>query len=114
MAASRPAFGASCAAAHGALSFPAACRLTFGRLPFRPLARAPPRLPQNRDRLELYALHKQSIAGDAPPHDGDVSLSSNSSGGGAVAERSKRAAWRAKRGMTRDVAMARYVEECER
>lgn len=65
--------------------------------------------PSNRDRLELYALHKQAVAGDAPPHDGE-SISS----GASVAERSKRQAWRAKRGMARDVAMARYVEECDR
>jgi acyl-CoA-binding protein len=63
--------------------------------------------PSNRDRLELYALHKQSVSGDAPATDDDVSSSSS------VADKAKLAAWRTKRGMTQADAMQRYVEECE-
>lgn len=65
--------------------------------------------PSNRDRLELYALHKQSVSGDAPAATTeDATASSNS-----VADKAKLAAWRAKRGMTQVEAMQRYVEECE-
>ncbi|KAL3769346.1 hypothetical protein ACHAW5_008774 [Stephanodiscus triporus] len=63
--------------------------------------------PSNRDRLELYALHKQAVSGDAPPTTNDDELSS-------VADRAKVAAWRTKRGMDQADAMARYVEECDR
>ncbi|KAL7437400.1 hypothetical protein ACHAXH_008684 [Discostella pseudostelligera] len=65
--------------------------------------------PSNRDRLELYALHKQSVSGDAPPATTDDSSSSSS-----VADKAKLAAWRTKRGMTQAEAMQRYVEECDR
>eukprot|EP00579_Thalassiosira_antarctica_P019766 CAMPEP_0201975948 /NCGR_PEP_ID=MMETSP0904-20121228/55541_1 /ASSEMBLY_ACC=CAM_ASM_000553 /TAXON_ID=420261 /ORGANISM="Thalassiosira antarctica, Strain CCMP982" /LENGTH=357 /DNA_ID=CAMNT_0048526881 /DNA_START=86 /DNA_END=1155 /DNA_ORIENTATION=- len=62
--------------------------------------------PSNRDRLELYALHKQSVSGDAPDTDppGDVSVS----------DKAKIAAWRSKRGMMQDDAMGRYGDECNR
>jgi acyl-CoA-binding protein len=63
--------------------------------------------PSNRDRLELYALHKQSVSGDAPATDDDLSSSSS------VADKAKLAAWRTKRGLTQADAMQRYVEECE-
>ena len=62
-------------------------------------------LPQNRDRLELYALHKQAISGDAPasyPADG------------GTAEKARYQAWKAKRGLTADEAMAAYIAECDR
>lgn len=60
---------------------------------------------QNRDRLELYALHKQSVSGDAPDKD-DPDAS--------VADRAKLSAWRAKRGLAQSDAMQRYVAECDR
>lgn len=55
----------------------------------------------------MYALHKQSVSGDAPPVTNDDELSS-------VADRAKIAAWRTKRGIDQADAMARYVEECDR
>uniref|UniRef100_A0A7S2E1J9 ACB domain-containing protein n=1 Tax=Helicotheca tamesis TaxID=374047 RepID=A0A7S2E1J9_9STRA len=61
--------------------------------------------PSNRDRLELYALHKQVLSGDAPmknPPDA------------SVADKAKMNAWRTKRGMTQVEAMSRYVSECDR
>lgn len=61
--------------------------------------------PSNRDRLELYALHKQAISGDAP-----VSFPTDSS----VAEKARYQAWKAKRGLTADEAMAAYAAECDR
>eukprot|EP00581_Thalassiosira_minuscula_P011532 CAMPEP_0183712180 /NCGR_PEP_ID=MMETSP0737-20130205/7385_1 /TAXON_ID=385413 /ORGANISM="Thalassiosira miniscula, Strain CCMP1093" /LENGTH=414 /DNA_ID=CAMNT_0025940759 /DNA_START=99 /DNA_END=1339 /DNA_ORIENTATION=+ len=62
--------------------------------------------PSNRDRLELYALHKQSISGDAPIDNDNLVMS--------VAEKAKLSAWRTKRGMSREEAMSRYGEECDR
>eukprot|EP01082_Thalassiosira_pseudonana_P012891 g12639.t1 g12639 contig6:2325060-2326593(+) len=61
--------------------------------------------PSNRDRLELYALHKQSVSGDAPSKDPPDA---------SVADKAKIAAWRNKRGMSQADAMQRYVEECDR
>lgn len=69
----------------------------------------PRNAPSNRDRLELYALHKQAVSGDAPPTssaDGETTAS--------VADRAKASAWQAKRGMSQSDAMARYVDECDR
>ena len=62
-------------------------------------------MPQNRDRLELYALRKQAIGGDAP-----TSFPADSS----AAEKARYQAWKAKRGLTADEAMAAYVAECDR
>eukprot|EP00584_Thalassiosira_punctigera_P010383 CAMPEP_0172528052 /NCGR_PEP_ID=MMETSP1067-20121228/2567_1 /TAXON_ID=265564 ORGANISM="Thalassiosira punctigera, Strain Tpunct2005C2" /NCGR_SAMPLE_ID=MMETSP1067 /ASSEMBLY_ACC=CAM_ASM_000444 /LENGTH=401 /DNA_ID=CAMNT_0013311907 /DNA_START=91 /DNA_END=1296 /DNA_ORIENTATION=- len=62
--------------------------------------------PSNRDRLELYALHKQSVSGDAPAQDAPP--------GAPSADRAKLCAWRGKRGMGREDAMAAYMDECER
>jgi acyl-CoA-binding protein len=67
--------------------------------------------PSNRDRLELYALHKQSVSGDAPPVTTVEEESSSSSL--SVADKAKLAAWRTKRGMVQADAMQRYVEECK-
>lgn len=67
--------------------------------------------PSNRDRLELYALHKQSVSGDAPTSD-ESSINSNSSA--SVADKAKLSAWRSKRGMSQTNAMATYVHECDR
>lgn len=59
---------------------------------------------QNRDRLELYALHKQAISGDAPG-----SLATQTPG-----ERAKYSAWRAKSGITQQEAMRLYIQESDR
>jgi len=56
--------------------------------------------------LELYALHKQAISGDAP----NTFTSTDSS----VAEKARYQAWKAKRGLSADAAMAAYTLECDR
>lgn len=58
----------------------------------------------NRDRLELYALHKQAVSGDAPP----VMASANG------AERAKYQAWRSKSGLSPETAMNLYLQESDR
>ena len=65
----------------------------------------PQSAPSNRDRLELYALHKQAVSGDAPP-----SFSTAAS----AAERSKYQSWRSKSGTTTDEAMRQYLQEADR
>jgi len=65
----------------------------------------PESTPSNRDRLEIFALHKQAISGDAPAKD---------SPDASVADRAKMNAWRSKRGMTPAEAMATYCTECDR
>jgi len=65
----------------------------------------PENIPSNRDRLELYALHKQAIGGDAPN-----TFSSNAS----LAEKSRYQAWKNKRGLSPEQAMASYCAECDR
>jgi diazepam-binding inhibitor (GABA receptor modulating acyl-CoA-binding protein) len=65
----------------------------------------PQRPPSNRDRLELYALHKQSVSGDAPTSDPPSA---------SVADKAKLNAWRAKMGLSQQDAMEAYVVECER
>eukprot|EP00578_Thalassiosira_sp_NH16_P030718 CAMPEP_0181078260 /NCGR_PEP_ID=MMETSP1071-20121207/1389_1 /TAXON_ID=35127 /ORGANISM="Thalassiosira sp., Strain NH16" /LENGTH=226 /DNA_ID=CAMNT_0023159559 /DNA_START=137 /DNA_END=817 /DNA_ORIENTATION=+ len=70
--------------------------------------------PSNRDRLELYALHKQSVSGDAPTASNDELLTSSQSKSSSVADKAKMAAWRSKRGMSQADAMAAYVDECDR
>ena len=62
--------------------------------------------PSNRDRLELYALHKQAVSGDAPKED--------STSDASVADKAKLSAWRGKRGISQSDAMRQYVNECER
>lgn len=62
--------------------------------------------PSNRDRLELYALHKQAVSGDAPTH--------NTSSHQSVPDRAKLNAWRSKRGMEQAEAVSLYVAECDR
>lgn len=64
----------------------------------------PSSAPSSRDRLELYALHKQAISGDAP---GTFSTQSN-------AERTKYNAWKSKAGMAKEEAMQAYIQESER
>jgi len=58
----------------------------------------------NRDRLELYALHKQAVSGDAP--------SAMASANGA--ERAKYQAWRSKSGLSPETAMNLYLQESDR
>jgi len=66
----------------------------------------PERIPTNRDRMELYALHRQAVSGDAPK----VTTSSIV----PIAEKSKIQAWQSKRGMSQTDAMNYYVTECDR
>ena len=61
--------------------------------------------PSNRDRLELYALHKQAVNGDAP------STFSNTASG---PEKAKYQAWKSKNGMSSEEAMRNYLQECDR
>jgi len=61
--------------------------------------------PSNRDRLELYALHKQASSGDAPP-----SIPSTA----AVADKAKYQAWQRKKGLSTEQAMLAYITECDR
>eukprot|EP00569_Conticribra_weissflogii_P004371 CAMPEP_0171343504 /NCGR_PEP_ID=MMETSP0878-20121228/17326_1 /TAXON_ID=67004 /ORGANISM="Thalassiosira weissflogii, Strain CCMP1336" /LENGTH=379 /DNA_ID=CAMNT_0011846463 /DNA_START=36 /DNA_END=1175 /DNA_ORIENTATION=+ len=61
--------------------------------------------PSNRDRLELYALHKQSVSGDAPAKEPPDA---------SVADKAKLTAWRNKRGLSQAEAMHQYVSECDR
>lgn len=65
----------------------------------------PQRPPSNRDRLELYALHKQAVSGDAPASDPPSA---------SVADKAKLNAWRGKMGLSQQDAMEAYVVECER
>eukprot|EP00546_Thalassionema_frauenfeldii_P021172 CAMPEP_0178897492 /NCGR_PEP_ID=MMETSP0786-20121207/1781_1 /TAXON_ID=186022 /ORGANISM="Thalassionema frauenfeldii, Strain CCMP 1798" /LENGTH=159 /DNA_ID=CAMNT_0020568057 /DNA_START=68 /DNA_END=544 /DNA_ORIENTATION=+ len=65
----------------------------------------PENIPSNRDRLELYALHKQAISGDAPN-----SFSNNA----PLAEKSRYQAWKNKSGLSCEQAMAAYCAECDR
>jgi len=59
----------------------------------------------NRDAIELFALHKQAISGDAPQRD-PPNLS--------VGEKTRLRAWRSKRGMTQSEAMSCYIAESDR
>lgn len=61
--------------------------------------------PSNRDRLELYALHKQAAAGDCNT-DKPVNK--------GVAEKAKWSAWRSKSGLSQAESMSRYIAECDR
>ena len=59
---------------------------------------------KNRDKLELYALHKQAVAGDAPSN-----LATSTAN-----ERAKYSAWKAKTGVSSQDAMRLYIQESER
>lgn len=65
----------------------------------------PASAPSNRDRLELYALHKQAVSGDAPA---TFSSSANAS------DRAKYQAWRTKVGLTQMESMRLYLSEADR
>jgi len=62
--------------------------------------------PSNRDRLELYALHKQAVSSDIP--------SSHNTSGISIPEKAKVNAWRSKKGIPRGQAMILYIQECDR
>lgn len=64
--------------------------------------------PKNRDRLELYAWHKQAVSGDAP------SILQNNANTMTAAEKSKYAAWKSKSGTDSVAAMRHYMSEAER
>lgn len=64
--------------------------------------------PSNRDRLELYALHKQAVSSDAP------TSQSSSSKMRSPAEKAKLNAWRTKRGLSQAQAMTAYILEADR
>lgn len=63
---------------------------------------------QNRDRLELYALHKQAVSSDAP------TSQAASSKAKSPAEKAKLNAWRTKRGLSQVQAMTAYILEADR
>lgn len=67
----------------------------------------PASTPSNRDRLELYALHKQAVSSDAPQ-------TSPSNKPLSPAEKAKLNAWRTKRGLSQTQAMAAYILEADR
>lgn len=69
--------------------------------------------PQNRDRLELYAWHKQAVSGDAPASL-LASSNTNTNSNLTAAETAKITAWRAKRGADSATAMRQYLQEAER
>ncbi len=66
------------------------------------------RLKQNRDRLELYALHKQAVQGDAPHSLAGLENSTPAS------DQAKYQAWRSKSGMSPQEAMRLYCQEADR
>eukprot|EP00339_Tiarina_fusa_P003385 CAMPEP_0117067906 /NCGR_PEP_ID=MMETSP0472-20121206/47551_1 /TAXON_ID=693140 ORGANISM="Tiarina fusus, Strain LIS" /NCGR_SAMPLE_ID=MMETSP0472 /ASSEMBLY_ACC=CAM_ASM_000603 /LENGTH=105 /DNA_ID=CAMNT_0004789673 /DNA_START=23 /DNA_END=336 /DNA_ORIENTATION=- len=61
--------------------------------------------PSNRDRLELYAWHKQAVSGDAP---------ATFSTAASAAERAKYQSWRSKSGTNQADAMRAYLQESDR
>ncbi|KAL3942793.1 MAG: hypothetical protein SGBAC_003069 [Bacillariaceae sp.] len=65
----------------------------------------PASMPSNRDRLELYALHKQSVSGNAP-----TSFPSTAS----AAEKAKYNTWRTKSGLAATESMKLYLQESDR
>lgn len=62
--------------------------------------------PSNRDRMELYALHKQAVSGDTPSHVEKTDAT--------AADKAKLNSWRSKRGLSQSEAMNLYVAECDR
>ncbi len=74
----------------------------------------PNRTPTNRDRLELYAFHKQAVASDAPERSSNGKPISSSPSASSPAERAKYNAWKSKRGMSQSQAMTAYILEAER
>lgn len=67
----------------------------------------PASTPSNRDRLELYALHKQAVSSDAPQSNPNNKALS-------PAEKAKLNAWRTKRGLSQSQAMTAYILEADR
>lgn len=78
----------------------------------------PNRTPTNRDRLELYAFHKQAVASDAPEQMATTTASSSNGTrknySTSPAERAKYNAWKTKRGMSQSQAMTAYIIEANR
>lgn len=66
----------------------------------------PAATPSNRDRLELFALHKQAVSSDAPTFTPTKPMS--------PAEKAKLASWRTKRGLSQQQAMTAYILEADR
>ena len=73
----------------------------------------PNRSPTNIDKLELYALHKQAVASDAPD-ESTTTTRTKSQTKVSPAERAKRNAWSTKRGMSQSQAMKAYILEADR
>ena len=70
---------------------------------------------QNRDRLELYALHRQAVSGDAPSI--NVNTGNNGTTGSTTmnaTDRAKYNAWKSKLGMSTSSAMQQYIQEADR
>jgi acyl-CoA-binding protein len=65
----------------------------------------------NRDRLELYSLHKQAANSDC---DIPMPTSTSSTGGDIGKDKAKWNAWKSKAGVSRGEAMQRYIDECDR
>jgi len=65
-------------------------------------------IPSNRDRMELYAFHRQAIHGDAPKTTGSHMTEL------PIAEKTKLQAWQSKRGISKTDAMNYYMIECNR
>ena len=64
----------------------------------------------NRDRLELYSLHKQAANGDC-----DVPMPTTAGNSGDLGkEKAKWNAWKSKSGLSRAESMQRYITECDR
>lgn len=70
--------------------------------------------PSNRDKLELFALHKQSVSGDAPLKDPLIHSSSPHSVHASPIERAKLNSWQTKRGLSQTQAMTAYIVEADR
>ena len=64
--------------------------------------------PKNRDRLELYALHRQAVSGDAP------TISAGNNQQWNATDRAKYNAWKSKAGLSTTSAMQQYIQEADR
>lgn len=77
----------------------------------------PNNAPSDREKLELYALHKQVVSNDAPcrpQHQSSTSTTTNISHLTSPAERAKLNAWQTKRGLSQSQAMTGYILEADR
>lgn len=62
--------------------------------------------PSNRDRLELYALHKQAVSDDAPKLMPSSAIS--------ISDKAKYNAWKSKNGLIQGESMRLYLQESQR